>query len=451
MVRGEDVVSLGWCFWHKGCFGCLLCGTGLNPPLDDQKCQEELQRIDNDPNGSAEIDYGYIDWPGWGRNHRRRGVELQSIPLCSLCENATEGLYKRKTLGMGLTNVARNDGGLSSSRLDIVRKKGSKDKAQLPQKAKALTGGQRQDESSKHEPEDMANHLADTADIGMGKYDNTGGLPNCCCAAECLSSITDPIYVSVLDTIGGPSFQPSRTKPLPRWMALLPSNRQQKLKPNSTISSSPDIRNTMHDHNEHPDTCSTLSTTTITPNPSSFIPEKNGIRHNTPETTASSNTEDAEAIESVMFRNRQVKISNSRTSSDYRGPGSQQSATPYPSNRNVYRTHLSLNIPKSLLPGPATAITMEALPRAIDGGPFSALPSQAATSLFSKDGRKLKKIGAFSEALPIAERFTRQNTNLPSKVGKGKNTNDEESHQIVEADHIDRRDELRRELIRLFN
>ncbi|KAG4431604.1 hypothetical protein IFR05_012917 [Cadophora sp. M221] len=32
------------------------------------------------------------------------------------------------------------------------------------------------------------------------------------------------VYVSVLDPIGEPAFRPSRTKPLPKWMNLLPSN-----------------------------------------------------------------------------------------------------------------------------------------------------------------------------------------------------------------------------------
>ncbi|PHH69739.1 hypothetical protein CDD80_6526 [Ophiocordyceps camponoti-rufipedis] len=26
IVRGDECVSLGWCFWHRACYGCLLCG-----------------------------------------------------------------------------------------------------------------------------------------------------------------------------------------------------------------------------------------------------------------------------------------------------------------------------------------------------------------------------------------------------------------------------------------
>ncbi|KAL7921938.1 hypothetical protein ACQKWADRAFT_293941 [Trichoderma austrokoningii] len=27
VFQGEGGVSLGWCFWHGGCYGCLLCGS----------------------------------------------------------------------------------------------------------------------------------------------------------------------------------------------------------------------------------------------------------------------------------------------------------------------------------------------------------------------------------------------------------------------------------------
>lgn len=31
IVRGEDVVSLGWCFWHRNtCFCCMLCKAKLD-------------------------------------------------------------------------------------------------------------------------------------------------------------------------------------------------------------------------------------------------------------------------------------------------------------------------------------------------------------------------------------------------------------------------------------
>lgn len=29
VCRGSECVSLGWCFWHRACYGCLLCGSQL--------------------------------------------------------------------------------------------------------------------------------------------------------------------------------------------------------------------------------------------------------------------------------------------------------------------------------------------------------------------------------------------------------------------------------------
>ncbi|KAH6687273.1 hypothetical protein F5X68DRAFT_239802 [Plectosphaerella plurivora] len=29
VLRGDDCVSLGWCFWHRSCYGCLLYGSRL--------------------------------------------------------------------------------------------------------------------------------------------------------------------------------------------------------------------------------------------------------------------------------------------------------------------------------------------------------------------------------------------------------------------------------------
>merc|ERR1712225_156867 len=46
IVRGDEVVSLGWCFWHRGCFGCLLCGTRLDVParITSSVCSESGRR-----------------------------------------------------------------------------------------------------------------------------------------------------------------------------------------------------------------------------------------------------------------------------------------------------------------------------------------------------------------------------------------------------------------------
>jgi hypothetical protein len=65
IVRGNEVVSLAWCFWHQECFGCLVCGERLALP--------DLKRAKK--------------WGFWDGRGRRKGVELESVPLCRACEH----------------------------------------------------------------------------------------------------------------------------------------------------------------------------------------------------------------------------------------------------------------------------------------------------------------------------------------------------------------------------
>ncbi|KFY04445.1 hypothetical protein O988_00781 [Pseudogymnoascus sp. VKM F-3808] len=83
VVRCDEAVSLRWCFWHRCCFGCLICGTRLRP-------QE-----------------------GEG------AVELDEIPVCEGCE---EEVLDGDGLGLGRENVDRRDGGLGKTRWErLVR------------------------------------------------------------------------------------------------------------------------------------------------------------------------------------------------------------------------------------------------------------------------------------------------------------------------------------------
>lgn len=68
VCRGDECVSLGWCFWHRACYGCLLCGSrGL--------CRgvrvEDLFRGDGD--GEEEEEQGGIAWQGDVRGVFRQG------------------------------------------------------------------------------------------------------------------------------------------------------------------------------------------------------------------------------------------------------------------------------------------------------------------------------------------------------------------------------------------
>ena len=135
--RGEEVVSLGWCFWHRGCFGCLLCGTHLDPP--ELESEEEALEEGGDDDLAHKLEKGEVkDCSGNAaiidQQSRKssRGVELANIPLCTWCENATESMQDKEVLENGLVNVTRKDGGLSRSRLALLTGLSETNGAYLP-------------------------------------------------------------------------------------------------------------------------------------------------------------------------------------------------------------------------------------------------------------------------------------------------------------------------------
>lgn len=421
--------------------------------MEDKDEEEELCWVDEDDSDErGDADSSYIDRLGRGRPQRQRGVELESAPLCSWCENATGGLCKGEILEIGLQNVTRKDGGLSKSRFDMLRKTKSKDTAQLRQTTKTLTKGQRQVQSSEHEPEDRANLLAGAADMGIGEDGNVDGMPNCSSPAESTNSMPAPMYVSVLDAIGEPSFRPSQTKPLPRWMTLLPSNRQPTFERKGITRSSPEARLSVHVltsliDEEPPDFHSILENAAAVPDLPSHE-EMNHVVITEPHTAVDSTVEDATTSKPAISKDTETGISNCLTSSDYRTSRLQRSGTPYPFKRAVHRPPLSLSIPRSSFPRPVAAATMRVRLMPADRGAFLALSSQVAIPLLSRDDT-LKKRDVSREEELIVEGFKRQNTKGETLTGREKNGSGRETHQA--AEYVDRKDELRRELLSLFN
>ena len=119
-MRGDEVISLGWCFWHRGCFGCLVCGTRLEVPakIAGSVCSEGGRR-----QSDAKGEWG--KWDGSGNEAENRiltrciGVELEEVPLCSVCEVETAGESTGRVLERGLETVTKLDGGLSRDRMEM--------------------------------------------------------------------------------------------------------------------------------------------------------------------------------------------------------------------------------------------------------------------------------------------------------------------------------------------
>ncbi|TGO42477.1 hypothetical protein BHYA_0008g00680 [Botrytis hyacinthi] len=269
IVRGDQVVSLGWCFWHRGCFGCLLCGVRLGERVL-RECESECE------NGRGR--YGNNGEDGCG--DRRKGTELDKIPLCEWCETETKikGYGEKKVLERGLENVTKSDGGLTRCRLEkLDEDKGLGGNLNLNLNGKkdvvvGLDGEEREEtgpspasSSSSDSPTNITNKssksstmnermirkiirdsstpqeevalLSDAAKMGVSEDGNPDdsthshsdaepahfGQVDASTSSSSISSPPTDIYVSIYDP-AGQAFVPSRTKPLPKWMSLLPNN-----------------------------------------------------------------------------------------------------------------------------------------------------------------------------------------------------------------------------------
>lgn len=79
VLRGEEVVSLGWCFWHKHCFGCLTCGERIFNLRDEDRTETAAE----------DSRFGF-------HNSKCHGtVELKEAPLCHQCTS------ELRNFGMG--------------------------------------------------------------------------------------------------------------------------------------------------------------------------------------------------------------------------------------------------------------------------------------------------------------------------------------------------------------
>jgi hypothetical protein len=106
---GEECVNLGWCFWHRGCFGCLFCGG-------KELAQEVLPEVGGVEDGI---------WFGSGKGWR---IEIEVMPLCEPCLVEVEGegghaaLDKAAVAEMAVARVGSVDGRLARERWE--RRKG---------------------------------------------------------------------------------------------------------------------------------------------------------------------------------------------------------------------------------------------------------------------------------------------------------------------------------------
>lgn len=102
IFRGDECVSFGWCFWHRACYGCLLCGSRLiyRGP--------RVQELFEGDVGTAATVGGPL----------RGGREVREAPLCAVCvvEAEIDGVSEEGVVKRGLRRVERLDGGVTRKR-----------------------------------------------------------------------------------------------------------------------------------------------------------------------------------------------------------------------------------------------------------------------------------------------------------------------------------------------
>lgn len=232
VFRGDECVSLGWCFWHRACYGCLLCGD--RRVVEGVSVGELFDYDDGGGGGEAGMGMGIGMDMNMGRG---RGREVDEVPLCGKCaDEMGEGKADDEHLvPMALERIDWFDGGLSRRRWEAGM-------GRLPQ-GQRLPVSEGDDDTQGAQPGNYQDGMAGETIKTFGgqtqgepslqdrKFElgsETGTAPSRPSQRDepCKRRASSPIYVSMRDPVGGPAFRPSKTKPIPKWMRYLPGQEQ---------------------------------------------------------------------------------------------------------------------------------------------------------------------------------------------------------------------------------
>lgn len=153
-------MSFGWTFWHRACYGCLLCG-----------CKLLYQRTSsNDHTGNI---------------RKSTAGEVFETPLCANCvvETEIDEVAEAEVLRKGLRRIEKTDGGVTKQR---YKARGA-NQAGTPKLEPKLEG------------------------------DGTGG-DGCSPSSSIYIQRPNTIWVNICDPIDGPTFETSPLKPIPWFM-----------------------------------------------------------------------------------------------------------------------------------------------------------------------------------------------------------------------------------------
>lgn len=239
VARGEDCVSLGWCFWHRACYGCLFCGSkriskgvriaelygveeknAVEKGFDKGKQKSAMRQSESSGSKRRSI---YADQEGIAK-------EIDEVPLCAACAAETESsnLDSEQIAELSLSRIDKTDGGVSRARWEEQKAKPAEkpqahqqmqqtqlrrdppSTASLKERARRFQGDGSEDGEPLYEPTTQSQQNADD--------DQLFGW------SSCPVPLDSNIYVSLSDPLNAPAFKPSPTKPVPLWMTLLSQN-----------------------------------------------------------------------------------------------------------------------------------------------------------------------------------------------------------------------------------
>ncbi|KAI0480220.1 hypothetical protein GGR56DRAFT_687205 [Xylariaceae sp. FL0804] len=269
VCRGDECVSLGWCFWHRACYGCLLCGSrrvAAGPAVDDLYRHQYRDQHRHRHRGRDEDDRG-----GGGRRDSYPYREIDEIPLCAGCLAGCEARDGEEdpaaaVARTALRRVERSDGGggaLARTRWERMREGvvGGSIRApaaitRVPPAIEPPWQGSpiRQQQQPPQPPlrpakssiyRQPASRAPAHAAARQATADGAAGSPSEPVADPGMVAEPPPgpaaIYVSIHDPFGEPAFRPSPAKPIPRWMQMLcrhhrrPHPRRREPRPRSVL------------------------------------------------------------------------------------------------------------------------------------------------------------------------------------------------------------------------
>ncbi|RDW83143.1 hypothetical protein BP5796_04634 [Coleophoma crateriformis] len=168
--------------------------------------------------------------------------------MCDWCRVETEGQGEDQIVEKGLDYVSNFDGGLSRSRknklaeeIDSLSDKPKNASRVLVKSPGGLKDYMRHEKRAEIRSNKLARNLPAQAQDSLehlslvqnasgssvqedGSNDNWRMSSADEAAGSGVESVKQQTYISIFDPIREPSFRPSNTKPLPKWMSLLPTN-----------------------------------------------------------------------------------------------------------------------------------------------------------------------------------------------------------------------------------